>query len=148
MTDSVPLDDLYQEIILDHFKNPRNVQKLSDEEVLIEEENPTCGDQIRVTAKVEEGCIVGIKYEAKGCAISTASASMMSEALMNKPVEDARVAIQNFTRTMKGEQEMSEDESGDLIALQGVKRYPLRIKCATMSWHALDHVLDKMSVEK
>ena len=88
INDKVHLDDLYQEIILDHYKHPRNFKSLSDEEALVDEENPTCGDQIRLTAKVEQGRITDVKYEAKGCAISVASSSMMSESLTGKTVED------------------------------------------------------------
>ena len=139
----VELDDLYQEIILDHFKNPRHFSKLREEEVLVDEENPTCGDQILLTAEVDEGVIKDIRYEARGCAISVASSSMMSDALLGKPVSEARSIVQDFVGMMTGNKEM-DPEMGDVIALEGVKRYPLRIKCATMGWHALDHALDKL----
>ena len=80
-------DDLYQEIILDHYRHPRHAGSVSDEDLLVEEENPTCGDQIRLTAAVENGIVADIRYEAHGCAISMASSSMMSEELIGKPVE-------------------------------------------------------------
>jgi nitrogen fixation NifU-like protein len=139
----IELDDLYQEIILDHFKHPRHSARLSDEEVLVDEENPTCGDQIRLTARVEDGVLRDIRYEAHGCAISVASSSMMSETLIGKPVEEARRWIRDFTGIMTARQPAAGD-LGELVALEGVKRYPLRIKCATMSWHALNHALDKL----
>lgn len=139
----VELDDLYQEIILDHYKHPRHATKLDESEALVDEENPTCGDQILLTAKVEDGRIADIRYEARGCAISVASSSMMSETLVGKSVEEARRVVADFVAMMKGEKEMDAD-LGDVVALEGVKRYPLRIKCATMGWHALDHALDKL----
>ena len=142
--ESEDLDELYQEIIIDHFKNPRNFQSISEEEALADEENPTCGDQIRLIARVEDGLVADVKYEAHGCAISTASASMMSEVLLGKPVDQVREYIQNFVLALKGQKDMDPDEFGDAIALAGVKRYPLRIKCATMSWHALAHALDRL----
>lgn len=139
----VDLEELYQEIILDHAKDPRNARKLEESEVLVDEENPTCGDQILLTAKVEDGKITAIEYEAHGCAISTASASMMSEMLVGKTVEEAKAAIQDFVSAMKGEKPLEGDWE-DVHALEGVKKYPLRIKCATMSWHAASHAIDKL----
>lgn len=138
------LDDLYQDMILDHFKNPRNRRALSDSEVLVDEENPTCGDHIRLTATVKEGRIVDVKYEGKGCAISMASASMMSERLIGMPVGEARELIGDFVAVIRGEKELSEDELGELAALEGVKKYPMRVKCATMAWHAADQALEKI----
>lgn len=142
------LDDLYQEIILDHYRNPRHAGNVSDEELLVDEENPTCGDQIRLTAEVADGVVKDIRYDARGCAISTASASMMGEELIGKPVEEARNRIAEFVALMRGEKEADLDELGDLAALEGVKRYPLRVKCATMSWHAVGLALDKLAESK
>ena len=139
------LDDLYQEIILDHYRHPRNAGKVGDEELLVEEENPTCGDQIRLTAVVEDGIVTDIRYEARGCAISTASSSLMTEDLIGKPVEVVRERIQGFVELMRGEKEAGLDELGDLAALEGVKNFPMRIKCATMCWHAVELALDKLS---
>ena len=139
------LDELYQDLILDHFKHPRNFRPLADVEVLVDEENPTCGDHIRLTAKVEQGKIVDIKFDGKGCAISTASASMMSEKLIGMPVTDARQLIGNFVALIRGEKEMDADTLGELAALEGVKQYPMRVKCATMSWHAAQKALDKLN---
>jgi nitrogen fixation NifU-like protein len=139
------LDDLYQDLILDHFKHPRNFRSLSDVEVLVDEENPTCGDHIRLTARVEQGKIVDIKFDGKGCAISTASASMMSEKLIGMPVAGARQMISDFVSVIRGEKEIDADTLGELAALEGVKQYPMRVKCATMSWHAAQKALDKLN---
>ena len=138
-------DELYQEIILDHYRHPRNTGSVNDEELLVEEENPTCGDQIRLTAVVEEGIVTDIRYEARGCAISTASSSLMTEDLIGKPIGVVRERIQLFVKLMRGEQEVRFDEPGDLAALEGVKNFPMRIKCATMCWHAAELALDKLS---
>lgn len=138
------LDDLYQDVILDHFKNPRNKRELADAEVLVDEENPICGDRLRLTARVEGGKIADVKYDGKGCVISMASASMMSERLVGMPVAEARKLIAGFVGLIRGEKEMSADELGDLAALEGVKEFPLRVKCATMAWHAAEVALDKL----
>jgi nitrogen fixation protein NifU and related proteins len=142
------LDELYQDLILDHFKHPRNFRALSDVEVLVDEENPTCGDHIRLMARVEQGKIVDVKYDGKGCAISTASASMMSEKLIGMPVSAARELIGSFVSLIRGEKEMDADTLGELAALEGVKQYPMRVKCATMSWHAVEKALDKIAGNK
>jgi nitrogen fixation protein NifU and related proteins len=137
------LDDLYQDVILDHFKHPRNRRELADSEVLVDEENPTCGDHIRLTARIEGGKVADVKYDGKGCAISMASASMMSERLIGMPVEEARKLIADFVAVIRGEKEMSADDLGDLVSLEGVKQFPLRVKCATMAWHAAEMALKK-----
>ena len=138
-------DELYQDIILDHFRHPRNQRPLNEAEVLVDEENPTCGDHIRLTAKVEGGKITDVKYDGKGCAISTASASMMSERLIGMTVPEARRLSADFIALIRGEKPMSADELGELAALEGVKEFPLRVKCATMAWHAAQSALDKLS---
>lgn len=139
-------DELYQDMILDHFKHPHNKRPLAQEEVLVDEENPTCGDHIRIAARVEGGKIVDVKYDGTGCAISMASASMMSDKLIGMPIGAARKLIADFVALIRNEGEMSADELGDLVALEGVKQYPMRVKCATMSWHAVGKALDKLGV--
>lgn len=139
------LDELYKDLILDHCKHPRNFRPLADAEVLVDEENPTCGDHIRLTARVEQGKIVDVKFDGKGCAISTASASMMSEKLIGMPVAGARQLIGDFVGLIRGEKEMDADTLGELAALEGVKQFPMRVKCATMSWHAAEKALDKIA---
>lgn len=143
----VKLDDLYQEILLDHFKHPRHFSPLSDEEALVDEENPACGDQIRLAAEIENSILKDVRYEAHGCVISVASSSLMSEALIGKPVTEARRMIQDFVGMMTARKPLTQD-LGDLAALEGVRHYPVRIKCATMGWHALDHALDKLEATR
>lgn len=136
-------DDLYQEIILDHYRNPRNSADLSfipDENV---HENPSCGDSVKIHASVKDGKIEKLEFDGKGCAISVASASMMTELLTGKTVEEARRLIADFQAVMRGESERSIlDSWGELAALSGVIDFPLRVKCATLSWHALDVSLE------
>ena len=138
------IDDLYQEIILDHYKHPRHARKMSDAEAMVDEENPTCGDHIKLSASVAEGKIADVVMDCTGCAICTASTSIMTEMLVGHPVVEARKMIKAFTGLMRGEGEMSDEELGDLVALRGVTKYPLRVKCATMGWHALQSALDKL----
>ena len=138
------LDNLYQDIILDHFKHPRNYGPISPEAVLVDEENPTCGDHIQMTATVENGRISRVQFDGKGCAISMASSSMMTEEVIGKPVEEARAIAAKIIGFLRGEKDVGENELGDLMALSGVKEYPLRVKCATLGWHALLRALDKI----
>src|ERR1700690_427508 len=138
------MDDLYQEIILDHYRHPRHYRKLSDAEAMVDEENPTCGDHIKLTARVADGRVDDVTIDCQGCAICTASSSIMAEMVMKKPVPDVRGLIREFTALMRGEMEMSDERLGDLVALRGVPKYPLRVKCAAMGWPALQSALDKL----
>ena len=138
------LDDLYQEIILDHYKHPRHFAKISEAEAMVDEENPTCGDHIKLTAATADQKLSDVKIECEGCAICTASSSMMAEKTLGAPVPEVRDLITRFNAMMRGGDEMSDDELGDLVALKGVRNYPLRIKCCTMAWHALGAALDQL----
>lgn len=139
------IDELYQEIILDHYKHPRHSRKLAAEEALVDEENPTCGDHIRLGAAVEAGLVKDVAIECSGCAICTASASIMTELVIGRTVGEARALAGRFSALMRGQGAMTDDEMGDLVALRNVSRYPLRVKCATMAWHALDAGLAKLA---
>lgn len=138
------LDDLYQEMILDHYKHPRHFAKIPEGHAMVDEENPTCGDHIKLNAAVANGRLSDVKIECEGCAICTASSSMMAEKVQNMDVPQIRAMIDRFNAMMRGGEEMSDDELGDLVALKGVRRYPLRIKCCTMAWHALGAALDQL----
>ncbi len=140
------LDDLYQDIILDHYKHPRHFRAIPDGAALVDEENPTCGDHIKLTASVAEGRVASVDVECQGCAICTASASMMAEKSVGAPVQEAKRFAAAFTAMMRGGALVSDDDLGDLVALKGVREYPLRVKCATMPWHALDAALKKLGV--
>lgn len=138
MTD---LRDLYQEVILDHNKRPRNFGALPGANRRAEGHNPLCGDRVTVSLEMEGDRIKDISFEGAGCAISTASASLMTEALRGKRVEEARALFQGFHGLVtRGE---GEEELGKLAALGGVREYPMRVKCATLAWHTLQAALDQ-----
>lgn len=139
------LEDLYREIILDHYKNPRNRGSLEPPAVRSEGHNPLCGDEIEVFLTVDNGIISDIKIGGQGCSISQSSASMMSAAVKGKPVAEARALIHRFKHMMSIDEVGEPDTSaplGDLEALQGVVKFPVRIKCAVLSWNTLAEGLD------
>lgn len=135
------LDVLYQRIILDHFKNPRNFGKLDISATAARQENPSCGDQISLQIVIDaQQRIPQIKFHGRGCAVSQASASMMTEWVQGKTVSEARDAIASFLNVFAGESKVQVD-LGDLQALAGVKEFPVRVKCATLAWKALESCL-------
>jgi nitrogen fixation NifU-like protein len=139
------LADLYREIILDHYKNPRNRGSLEPPAVRSEGHNPLCGDEIEVFLTVDNGIISDIKIGGQGCSISQSSASMMSAAVKGKPVAEARALIHRFKHMMSIDEDGEPDTTaplGDLEALQGVVKFPVRIKCAVLSWNTLAEGLD------
>jgi nitrogen fixation NifU-like protein len=135
------LRDLYQEVILDHNRVPRNFGKLPNANREAEGHNPLCGDRVRVSLHVEDDRIEGIAFQGSGCAISTASASLMTEALKGRTVEEARRLFRGFhdLLTTGG----NTDDLGKLAVFAGVREYPIRIKCATLAWHAVQAALDQ-----
>ena len=152
------LEDLYREIILDHYRSPRNRGELpSPPASRVEGFNPLCGDEIIVFLDVEDGRVADLKVSGQGCSISQSSASMMSDAVKGRTVEEARALIRAFKGMMSiHEQRLDADgeaqeapvpepdvKLGDLEALQGVVRFPVRIKCATLSWNTLQQGLDE-----
>ncbi len=153
------LEDLYREIILDHYRSPRNRGELpSPPACRVEGFNPLCGDEIVVFLDVHDGRVADLKVSGQGCSISQSSASMMSAAVKGKTVEEARALVRAFKGMMSiHEQRLDADgqdeeraladtgvELGDLEALQGVVRFPVRIKCATLSWNTLTQGLDEV----
>lgn len=130
------LEQLYQEILLDHYAHPRNRGRLEPADIVVEGANPSCGDEVSVYARVEDGVIREIRFEGRGCTISQASASMMTERVKGKTLEEAKTLIERFKGMMQGDP-ADEGTLGDLVALQGVRRFPVRVKCATLAWVAL-----------
>jgi nitrogen fixation NifU-like protein len=135
------LDDLYKEVILDHYKNPRNKHDLPGAELSSHKNNPLCGDEITVLARVDNGAVADVAFLGSGCSISQASASMMTEVVKGKSVDEAREVTTEFRGMMEGAVEPDEDELGDLMALKGVVKYPVRIKCAVLAWDVLQDAL-------
>jgi nitrogen fixation NifU-like protein len=138
----VALDDIYKEVILDHYKNPRNKHELPGAELSCTRNNPLCGDEITVFVHEDGDTIAEVAFMGAGCSISQSSASMMTEAVSGKPVADALALAAEFRGMMAGEVEPDEDGFGDLIALKGVVKYPIRIKCAVLAWDVLQEALD------
>lgn len=136
------LDSLYQDIILDHYRHPRNGGEVADADLAAEEVNPSCGDHIRIAVTVRDGRIESVRHESKGCAISTAAASMMSEFAKGRATAEFKTTADRFISMMRGETEWDAAGIEDVEALEGVRRFPMRIKCATMCWHALKKALD------
>lgn len=133
------LDQLYRQVIMDHYRTPRNRGKLEDSSLTVDMNNPTCGDTIRVQMKVEDGIVQDTKFEGEGCSISLASASMMTQVIKGKSVKTALDMSKLFSDMMLGKDIDAGDlDLGDIIALQGVSKFPARIKCATLAWKAME----------
>ena len=131
------LEELYKEVILDHYRTPRNKGRLDPHDVLLERNNPLCGDEIELFLKFERGQLQGISFDGKGCSISLASTSMMTEKVQGLSVEQAREVTEQIKRMMAGEEEGDPEALGDLVSLKGVVKYPVRIKCALLGWNTL-----------
>lgn len=129
------LDDLYRRVIMDHYKTPRNRGKLESEAIHVQLNNPTCGDRIELQMEIVDDVVRNAKFDGEGCSISMASASMMTDAIKGKTLEEAVSMAENFSELMKGE--FVEFEYEDIEALSGVNKFPARIKCATLAWNAL-----------
>ncbi len=142
------LRELYQEVILDHSKNPRNRHALSDANHTAEGFNPLCGDRVTVYLLVEGDVIKKVSFEGSGCAISTASISMLTEYLQGKKLADVEESFKKFHDMVMGES-VDQEQGPDLdkmIIFEGVKEYPMRVKCATLSWHAVKAALNGAKV--
>ncbi len=132
-------DDLYREIILDHYRNPRHHHTVDPADRVIEANNPLCGDEIDLSYRLDGGTVAAIGFTGRGCSISQASASMLCEAVTGMPVADAARLAEQFRAMLTGDGTsiMEDDSVGDLEALRGVRAYPVRVKCATLVWNAL-----------
>jgi len=137
------LDELYQEVILDHNKSPRNFRAMGDANRKAEGYNPLCGDQVTVYVKFEDGIIKDISFQGSGCAISKASASMMTSALKGKTEAQAHELFENVHSMLTGEfnQQQGRNEVGKLAILSGVCKFPARVKCASLAWHTVNSAL-------
>ena len=129
------LDQLYRSVIMDHYKNPRNKGALEENSVTIDMNNPTCGDRIHLTLKLNDGIVEDAKFDGEGCSISMSSASMMTQIVKGKKLDEALELADIFSKMMLGEDFDDEKyDLGDVEALQGVAKFPARIKCATLAW--------------
>ncbi len=140
------LEELYREVILDHYRSPRNRGRLDGTgAAAVDLQNPTCGDDIHLSLVLEDGRIRDVRFEGRGCSISVASASMMTEALRGKTPEEAVQMGRAFKDMLQGQQ--PDDGLGDLAALSGVAQFPVRVKCATLAWNAMLRALGRSAGE-
>ncbi len=144
MTTDLHLDDLYREIILDHFRKPRHRSALDAADLTAEGYNPLCGDEVILQLKLDkDGGIGDVAFGGRGCSISQASASILTEGVKGKSLAEARDLIRGFRAMMIEGAPPPEDETGDIEALQGVAQFPVRVKCAMLSWNVLEQALDE-----
>ncbi|MGB2912662.1 MAG: SUF system NifU family Fe-S cluster assembly protein [Pyrinomonadaceae bacterium] len=146
------LSDLYQEVILEHNKNPRNFREIADADQYADGKNPLCGDALRVYVAMDGDQIADVAFKGSGCAISKASASMMTQAVKGKTREEAEAIFDEFHKMVTGELDIETDENdlGKLRIFSGVLEFPARVKCASLSWHTLNAALhgeDAVSTE-
>ena len=131
------LEELYKEVILDHYRTPRNKGRLDPHDVTLERNNPLCGDEIELFLRFDGDTLEGIAFEGKGCSISLASASMMTEKVKGLSVKDAGRLAELIKLMLAGEQDADASSLDDLVSLKGVVKYPVRIKCALLGWNTL-----------
>ena len=141
------LDDLYREIIVDHSKRPRNFGPLKGATAQAEGYNPLCGDKVAVQLKFENGVVTEVGFQGSGCAISTASASLMTESIKGKTRIEAESLFERFHNLLTGTVHSGESGLGKLDVFSGVQEYPARVKCATLAWHTLRAALQNTTKE-
>jgi nitrogen fixation NifU-like protein len=137
------LEELYKEVILDHYRAPRNKGRLDPHDVAIERNNPLCGDEIELFLRFDGDALEGIAFDGKGCSISQASASMMTEKVKGLDVKEAAAMAESIKKMMAGEEDGDPSALGDLVSLKGVVKYPVRIKCALLGWNSLLEALEE-----
>jgi nitrogen fixation NifU-like protein len=137
------LEDLYQEIILDHYRSPKNrAPELADEDVHVHHSNPLCGDEMDLRIHVADGQLAGVVFDGEGCSISQASASAMTQAVQGRPIEDVLDLAEDFRVMMHGDEPSRPDDLQDGIAFQGVAKFPVRVKCALLGWMAVRDAIE------
>ena len=141
------LADLYQQVIIDHNRNPRNKKAIADATRVAAGDNPLCGDKITLYVTLDGDTIADVGFQGSGCAISQASASLMTGAVKGKPVADAEKLFHGFHAMVTGERAADTSALGKLAAFEGVKQYPSRVKCANLAWHTLHAALTTPSTE-
>ncbi len=140
------LSELYQQVILDHNKKPRNFRKIETPSHTAEGHNPLCGDQLTVYVAVDNDEVKDVSFEGSGCAISKASASMMTQAVKGKSKEEVEKLFKGFHLMVTDEEESQDEALGNLRIFEGVREFPVRVKCATLPWHTLHAALNKEEV--
>lgn len=139
------LNNLYRQVIMEHFKNPRNKGLKEDEDYFnVHIKNPSCGDDITIQSRVKDGVIEDIRHEGTGCSICCSSASVMTEALIGKTVEDALIIIDNYYKMVTGKEYNYDLDMGDAAVYEGISQFPARVKCATIAWKAAENSIQKL----
>ena len=139
------LNTLYRTVIMDNYKNPKNKGlKHTDDYHFVHLNNPSCGDEMNVEIKIENGIIKDVRQDGHGCSISMSSASVMSDVLIGKTVEEARKIILDFYGIVTGSDPEDEEALGEAIAYMGVRQFPARVKCATLAWKAIERAIDEV----
>ena len=140
------LNDLYQEVILDHNKRPRNFRRIEPASHHADGFNPLCGDKLSLTMTIEGENITDVAFQGSGCAISKASASLMTDAVKGKSVEEARSLFERFHRMVTTPPDAPVEDMGKLSAFAGVREFPVRVKCASLAWHTLKAALERQEI--
>ena len=135
------VEDLYREIILDHYRSPRNKRRGVEGAIAVKHDNPLCGDELHLAVEVEDGKLSDVAFDGRGCSISQASASMMTEAVSGLSVKEARALAETIRLMMHGKP--PDTDLGDLMSLEGVAKFPVRVKCALLAWMALVDALSQ-----
>lgn len=139
------LNSLYQQLILEHYRNPRNKAELPEHTVEVHMRNPSCGDEIRLQLRIEEGRVAEARFTGQGCSISQAAVSMMTQLIKGRALSEADAVAERFKAMMHGDAEAAKDKGmGDLRALAGVSKFPVRVKCALLGFDALQEALRQM----
>ena len=142
----VQFDELYRDLILDHYRNPRNKGALNDPGVVVEGFNPSCGDEVTVALRMDDGALDAVRFRGSGCSISQSSASMLTEEIAGRPVDEVRALSRAVQQMLTDEGfDLEATDVGDLEALSGVARFPVRIKCALLAWKVLDQALQEVT---
>jgi nitrogen fixation NifU-like protein len=138
-----PTDELYRDIVLDHYHKPRNRGSLKQPSVSGEADNVFCGDEVKLDLAIQDDRIVDARFQGRGCSISLASASMLTQAVMGLSLKDAEALRESFKAMMDGSDQVGPKKLGDLEALRGVRKFPARVKCATLVWGVLQEALER-----
>ena len=137
------LDELYRDVILDHFAHPTHTGELADAQIKADGDNPLCGDALTFHMRVDNGRLARVRFRGKGCAISQAAASMLAGALEGKSLDEAQGIVGAMKALMQGQAPLASVDLGDLEALAGVRKFPIRVKCAALSWNVVEHGLEE-----